>query len=110
MPLTDNRGWAIGRVEVRIPEIAEASSYCDFRSNISRMQQYSKSVIFDCPWAGGRGATACGLRDSHITPFWYALVAACVLSNSSGATPAVQKGDCPCSASSKAAGQAPMRV
>jgi hypothetical protein len=58
MPLTDNRGWAIGRVEVRIPEIAEASSYCDFRSNISRMQQYSKSVIFDCPWAGGRGAIA----------------------------------------------------
>ena len=35
MPLTDNRGWAIGRVEVRIPEIAEASSYRDFRPNIS---------------------------------------------------------------------------
>lgn len=72
--------------------IAGLSYSSDFRSNISRMQQHSK------------------IGDLRLSVVWYALVAACVLSNSSAATPVVQEGDCPRSASSKAADQAPMRV
>jgi hypothetical protein len=105
MAPTDHRGWAIGRVDVRIPEIAElldrATAISDQTSRASRARQIGGQVV------QVRSPAALA---SHLAPFWYALVAVCVLSNSSGATPVVQEGDCPCSASSKASGQAPMRV